>query len=283
MCASCDNFRERGSRTVTFADAKNRFSNRVADYLRYRPHYPSGVIDLMRAQCHLFPTHVIADIGSGTGFLSELFLKNDNPVYGIEPNREMRSAGEEYLAAYPRFTSVEGSAEATTLADSSVDVVTAGQAFHWFEPNAARREFTRILRPFGWIAIIWNDRNIATTGFAHAYEDLLLRFGTDYARVKDSYPRAEDIRAFFYHNNFATRELPNRQVFDLDGLKGRLRSSSYVPPQDHPNFAPMMAELDKLFAANQQDSHVSLEYSTVVYLGQLRPDHTALAPGSVPS
>ena len=257
------------SRAVTFADSKDRFSNRVADYLRYRPRYPAGLLDLMHVQCLLSPAHAIADIGSGTGFLAELFLKNGNAVFGVEPNQEMRQAGEEYLAAYPRFTSINGSAEATTLGDSSVSFVTAGQAFHWFDPAATGNELARILRPHGWVAIVWNDRSTGESGFAQGYEDLLLRFGTDYARVKDSYPRSEDIRAFLGHDSFVTRELPNFQIFDREGLRGRLRSSSYAPAEGHPNFTPMIAELDNLFAAHEQDGRVRMEFSTWVYLGQL--------------
>jgi SAM-dependent methyltransferase len=258
------------SRAVTFADAKNRFSNRVADYLRYRPHYPEGVLDFLRSKCDLAPAHAIADIGSGTGFLSELFLKNGNPVFGVEPNQEMRAGGEEYLAWYPRFTSIKGSAEATTLSDSCIDFVTVGQAFHWFKPAPTRREFARILRPDGWVAIVWNDRTLSTTGFAVSYEDLLVRFGTDYSRVRDSYPRAEDIRAFFGHEKFLTHRLPNAQQFDLESLRGRLRSSSYVPTEGDPNFAPMLAALDTLFAAHQEDGRVLMEFSTWVHVGQLR-------------
>lgn len=254
---------------VTFADSKNRFSNRVADYLRYRPSYPAGVLDLLQVQCSLSPSHAIADIGSGTGFLAELFLKNGNAVFGVEPNQEMREAGEEYLAAYPRFISINGSAEATTLGGASVSFVIAGQAFHWFEPEATRREFARILRPKGWVAILWNDRSTAESGFAHAYEDLLLRFGTDYTRVKDSYPRHQDIAAFFGHDNFLTRELPNFQTFDLEGLRGRLRSSSYAPAEGHTNFAPMMTEVDNLFAAHQQNNQVRMDFSTWLHLGQM--------------
>src|ERR1700757_2147313 len=124
---------------MTFADAKQRFSNRVADYLRYRPGYPTAARDVLRRECNLQPGHAIADIGSGTGFLSELFLKNGNRVFGVEPNDAMRQAGEEYLAEYDNFTSITGSAEASTLDDGSVDFVVSGQAFHWFEPVAARR------------------------------------------------------------------------------------------------------------------------------------------------
>jgi SAM-dependent methyltransferase len=257
------------SRAVNFADGKNRFSNRVADYLRYRPHYPEGVLDFLRSRCHLSTELTIADIGSGTGFLSELFLKNGNQVLGVEPNQEMREGGEEYLAAYPRFTSINGSAEVTTLPDSSVDFVTVGQAFHWFKPEPTRREFARILRPDGWVAIVWNDRTLSTTGFAVSYEELLVRFGTDYSRVRDSYPQKQDIRAFFGHENFLTHELPNFQHFNLESLRGRLRSSSYVPTEGDANFAPMMAALDALFAAHQQDGRVLMEFSTWVHAGQL--------------
>src|SRR5882724_12052314 len=179
---------------MTFADAKQRFSNRVADYVRYRPGYPPAALDLLRTECGLRPGHVIADIGSGTGFLSELFLKNGNLVYGVEPNEAMRRAGEEYLASYDGFSSIEGSAEATTLDDAGVDFVTAGQSFHWFEPDSARREFVRILKPGGWMVIVWNDRRMDEAPFTRAYENLLERFGIDYKQVKDSYPEADRIR-----------------------------------------------------------------------------------------
>src|SRR6267143_5652102 len=173
---------------MTFADAKQRFSSRAADYVRCRPGYPPAVLELLRAECDLRPGHVIADIGSGTGFLSELLLKNGNRVYGVEPNSEMRQAGEEYLASYDGFSSIEGSAESTTLSDSSVDFITAGQAFHWFDPQAARREFVRILKPNGSMVIAWNDRRMEEAPFTRAYETILERFGIDYKNVKDSYP-----------------------------------------------------------------------------------------------
>ena len=254
---------------MTFADAKNRFSDRVADYVRYRPGYPSAVRDLLRSDCGLRAGHAIADIGSGTGFLSELFLQNGNRVFGIEPNEAMRQAGEEYLGSYDGFASVNGSAEATTLDDASIDFVTAGQAFHWFEQDAARREFVRILKPNGWIVVVWNERLTDTTPFLRDYESLLRKFGTDYTRVNESYPREEQMRVFFGADAYTARTLPNFQGFDFDGLAGRLRSSSYVPAQDHPNFAPMIAQLKRVFAAYQQNDRVRVEYSTRVYFGHL--------------
>jgi ubiquinone/menaquinone biosynthesis C-methylase UbiE len=255
---------------MTFTDAKQRFSNRVADYIRYRPSYPEGVLEVLRMECSLRPGHVIADIGSGTGFLSELFLKHGNRVYGVEPNTEMRQAGEEYLASYDGFSSIEGSAESTTLDDCSVDFVTAGQAFHWFEPAATRREFSRILKPSGWVVVLWNERLTDTTPFLREYEDLIRKFGTDYSRVNESYPREEQMCDFFQQNAYRQESLPNFQVLDFEGLAGRVRSSSYMPAADHPSFAPMMAELDRVFRAHQQEGSVRIEYLTRLYFGRLQ-------------
>jgi len=257
---------------MTFTDAKQRFSNRVADYVRYRPVYPAAVLDLLRADCGLRPGHVIADIGSGTGFLSELFLKNGNRVYGVEPNAEMRQAGEEYLASYDGFSSIEGSAESTAISDSSVDFVTAGQAFHWFEPDAARTEFARILKPGGWVVVLWNERLTDTTPFLRDFEALLHKFGTDYTKVNESYPREEQMRVFFQHSAYRQQQLPNLQVFDFEGLAGRVRSSSYMPTQDHPQFAPMLGELQNIFSTHQQDGAVRMEYLTRLYYGHLQAD-----------
>lgn len=253
---------------MTFADAKQRFSNRVADYARYRPSYPPGVVQLLREECGLQPAHVVADVGSGTGLLSKLFLEHGNRVFGVEPNAEMRAAGEAFLQQYANFHSVSGTAEASTLATHSVDFITAGQAFHWFQPAAARAEFQRILKPGGWVVVAWNDRRMDETPFAREYESLLQRFGTDYKSVRDAYPEVQTIREFLNDARLGTRDLPNHQVFDWEGLCGRLRSSSYAPKEGHANFAPMMAELQRLFSSNQRDGRVRMDYFTRVYVGQ---------------
>jgi len=255
---------------MTVLDSKERFSNRVADYIRYRPGYPSAVRDILRAECLLKSGHWIADIGSGTGFLSEVFLKNGNRVFGIEPNEAMRQAGEEYLAEYDSFVSINGSAEATSLEAASVQFVVCGQAFHWFDQNAARNEFRRILKPDGWVVVIWNERLTDTTPFLREYEALIRKFNTDYTKVNESYPREEQMRAFFGDNEFHAHEVPNFQEFDFDGIAGRLRSSSYMPVPDHANFTPMMDELRRIFDAHNTAGRVRLEYTTRIYLGQLQ-------------
>ena len=247
---------------MTFADSKERFSDRVADYIRYRPSYPAGVIEALRSECGLRPGHSVADIGSGTGFLSELFLKNGNHVYGVEPNEPMRQAGEEYLASYDNFTSVNGSAEATTLDDASVDFVTAGQAFHWFDPAAARHEFTRILKPSGWVVTVWNVRE-RESSFGRGYEEILVKYAADYKSVRDLW------HGFFRDERFRERTMVSAQLLDSDELAGLLRSASYAPREGHPNFSPMMEALRELFLTHQQNGRVSMSFRTEIYFGQL--------------
>lgn len=164
-------------------DPTRRFSNRVDNYVKYRPGYPTAIVDLLAAECRLTPQSLVADIGSGTGLLARLFLDNGNRVIGVEPNPEMCQAGERFLAPYAGFTSLPGTAEATGLADASVDFITAGQAFHWFDPEAAIQEFRRILKTDGWVVLAWNDRQNATTSFFAGYEDLLQRYGIDWSTI----------------------------------------------------------------------------------------------------
>jgi len=250
-------------------ESTQRFSSRVENYLKYRPGYPAALVDFLSRACGLTVAHTVADIGSGTGLLTELFLEHGNPVIGVEPNREMRVAGERCLRNYPRFQSIAAAAEATTLADASVDLITAGQAFHWFKRAETRREFVRILKPGGWVALVWNDRNISANPFSKAYEDLLVKFGTDYEAVGHKHVDAAGMGAFFAPNAFKIASFPNRQVFDAEGLLGRLLSSSYVPEAGDPKYAPMLAALADLFAEHQSGGTVSFEYDTTVYYGSL--------------
>ncbi|MGI8968467.1 MAG: class I SAM-dependent methyltransferase [Chloroflexota bacterium] len=251
-------------------DPTQRFSDRVDDYIAYRPSYPKAVIDLLAHECGLTADWVVADIGSGPGNLTRVFLDNGNPVYGVEPNREMRQAGERLRSTYSQFTSVAGTAEETTLADNSVDLVTAGQAFHWFNQADARREFRRILRPPHWVALIWNERRIDSTPFLVAYEQLLLTYGTDYTDVQ--HRNAADTMAlteFFTPGGYEHATFENRQVFDYAGLRGRLLSSSYTPQAGQPGHDAMLDELHSLFNAHRESGRVSFEYDTTVYYGRL--------------
>ena len=250
-------------------NATSRFSDRVENYVGYRPGYPAEVMQTLRNECALAPSHVIADIASGTGIWTRLLLKNGNPVFGVEPNAEMRAAGERLLAEFPKFISVSGTAESTTLANQSVDFVTAAQAAHWFDRAPARREFIRILKPGGWLVLLWNERVTDSTEFLRKYEHLLLTFGTDYGEVRHEHTTSS-VKEFFDPAPFQERVLEMRQEFDYAGVEGRLLSSSYAPGPDHPQHAPMLRELQSIFAACAVKGRVAVEYKTRVYFGRLR-------------
>jgi SAM-dependent methyltransferase len=248
-------------------DPTKRFSNRVQNYLKYRPRYPSEIISLLEKECALTRDSVIADVGSGTGFLSELFLGNGNRVFGVEPNAEMRAAGERPLADYPNFVSIDATAEATTLPDSSVDLITAGQAFHWFDREKARVEFQRILKPDGWVVIVWNTFPTGRSALVKAYDDVLVRYGTDYREVAKE---IEDsgIEKFFSPGECKRARFDFQQTFDWEGFKGRLLSASYAPNADSADYEPMLGDLRQVFDSHQKNERVVFDYDTVVYYGQ---------------
>ena len=253
-------------------DSVTRFSKRAENYALYRPSYPAGVITVLESDCGLTKSSTIADIGSGTGILTELLLKNGNKVFAVEPNAAMREFAERALGASENFVSVNASAESTGLDDDSVDFVTAAQAFHWFDLPKAKREFARILKPGGWIVLIWNERRLASTPFLKDYEVLLLRYGTDYQKVRHENV-TDEIATFFLPESFQLKTLENAQHFDFESLKGRLLSSSYTPDATHPNFEPMLRELESVFAKNNKEGMVTIEYETRIYYGH--PAHSA--------
>lgn len=251
-------------------DPKKRFSTRVENYIKYRPSYPQEIISFLKEKQILSSDSVIADIGSGTGILSELFLKEGNHVYGIEPNIDMRNAGETQLSKYSNFVSLEGSAENSLINSSSVDIITAGQAFHWFDLEKTRIEFLRILKPEGWVLLIWNRREKVNNEFLKEYEKFLLKYGTDYKAIEKI---KLDFDKFFGESEtdrkYKYKKFDNYQIFDYDGLKGRLFSTSYIPLEGHPTFNGMMIDLKKLYEKHQQNGLIKFEYKTEVIYGQL--------------
>ncbi len=250
-----------------------RFSDRVQNYVRYRPGYPPEVLELLRAECGLKPSDIVADIASGTGIFTRLLLENGNSVFAVEPNPEMREMSIdqlESLESYPRLVSIAGTAEDTTLRTSSVDFVTAAQAAHWFDLPRARAEFARILKAEGWCVLIWNERKTDSTPFLRDYEELLLKYGTDYKEVRHERV-TPTIHSFFAPAPFQERVFPMQQHFDYDGVAGRLLSSSYAPLEGQPGHAPMMLELKRIFEAHAEghERKVAFEYDTRVFYGRL--------------
>ena len=250
-------------------DPTKRFSSRVDDYVRYRPRYPEAAIGILRDRCALGPGSVIADVGSGTGILSEELLRLGCRVFGVEPNREMREAGERLLAAHPGFASVDGRAEATTLPDACADLVAAGQAFHWFDRPRTRAEFVRVLRPGGWVALLWNKRRKSGSPLAEGNEKLLLEHAADYASVDHENVTDEIIAEFFRPGFVEPHSFENHRTLDWETLAGYVRSASYVPAPGHPQFEPMFAGLGAVFDRCAVAGRAVLEVDTLVYLGKL--------------
>jgi SAM-dependent methyltransferase len=248
-------------------DPTRRFGGRVADYVRARPGYPPELMDVLRDHCGLGPASVVADVGSGTGTFTALLLDRAARVYGVEPNAEMAQAAEARLGRWPGFVSVRARAEETGLPASSVDLVTAAQAVHWFDLAAARREFARILRPGGFAALVWNSRRREGTPFLRDYEALLERWGTDYASVRRLGGDESAARAIFGEGGYERRVLANVQHLDRDLLRARLLSSSYVPAPDDPRRVPMLEDLDAIFEARRSGGAVTIEYETEVFWG----------------
>lgn len=249
-------------------DVTSRFSNRVQDYIRARPGYPPEALDHLCLRMGLGRESAVADIGSGTGILTKPLLERVAVVHAVEPNAPMREAAERLLGGMPGFRSVEGTAESTGLPDASVAGVVAGQAFHWFEPERAREEFLRILEPGGWVALLWNTRDVKSTPFLREYEALLHEYGTDYAQV-DHRNIDETVLNRFYRTTPERATFPNRQEFDYEGLQARLLSCSYAPAAGHPRHAPMLEALRCLFDARAEGGTVRFLYDTEIYVGRL--------------
>jgi SAM-dependent methyltransferase len=250
------------------SNATSRFSDRVENYVRYRPGYPSETLQTLESECGLAPAHVVADIASGTGIWTRMLLDHGNAVFGVEPNAEMREAGERLLAGFSNFTSIAGAAEVTTLPDHCVDFVTAAQAAHWFHCERSRQEFVRILKPGGWLVLLWNERHTDSTPFLRAYEQLLLTYGTDYQEVRHENTTSA-VHEFFDPAGFEERVFATRQEFDYAALEGRLLSSSYAPGPDHPNHSATLRDLRRIFDAHQVGGRVSLDYDTRMFYGRL--------------
>jgi len=246
-----------------------RFSDQVAHYARNRPGYPQEIIACLQQHHQLQADHKIADFGSGTGLLSRLFLDHGNTVIGIEPNTRMRDAGDYYLSEYDDFISMGGRAEDCNLVNEEIDFVVAGQAFHWFEIEEAHCEFQRVLKPDGWVALLWNHRLLDNTDFAIAYETFLQQNAINYDRISKRQTNYDAIEKFYSPCTYAEYTFPNQQTFDFEGLKGRVLSCSYTPRQTDDNWLQTLQQLEDLFARHEVEGQVQFDYRTVMIVGHL--------------
>lgn len=244
----------------------NRFSGKAENYAKYRPGYPKAILEILDREIAFTSSKIVADIGSGTGLLAKVFVDNGNRVIGIEPNDEMRSYGESFLSGFENFTSVKGTAEKTGLADHSVDLVTAGQALHWFDRDACRKEFSRVLTTTGDVLIVYNERDSHKKGAMEGYEKITGRHSTR-SEVPDI---DDDFLSKFFQGHYKKFTVPNEQSLDFEGLIGRAESASYLPSQGQEGFGAMKHDLEILFNTHEKNGKIILEYSTVMFLGQIR-------------
>ena len=246
-----------------------RFSDRVESYRQHRPRYPAAIVDLLMRECGLSTKTQIADIAAGTGLLAEIFLDCGNPVVTVEPNAPMRASCAELTMRYPRLVCVDGVAEATRLPANGVDMLMVGQAMHWFDLERTRAEFVRILRPGGWCVAVYNRRHLTGDDFHAGYDLILKRFGTDYQRVQGIHLHEKQLVHFFAPADMLQTVLPNSQELTLDGLQGRILSSSYMPQTEDSRFPAMQREIEALFTRCQRSGTVRMEYDCAVSYGQL--------------
>lgn len=248
-----------------------RFSSRVENYVKYRPGYPATAIGMLKSEVGLMPDWVIGDIGAGPGNLTRLFLENGNRVYAVEPNKEMREAGVKLLGSNQNFISINGTAESTTLASGTVDLVTIGQAFHWFDRKATKEEVIRILKPNGWAAIFYNNRIFGRSGLQERYDVIIDRYSKDFAYVRSTNVPENDLKAFFEPDEMRSWKTEHAQHLNREAYLGRVLSSSYVPQNDSNCFDEMVKELNRLFDQYSADGVITFEYETEVMFG--RPGH----------
>lgn len=251
------------------ADPTARFSDRAQAYASGRPGYPSGIAAHLARELGLAPDALIADLGSGTGLSSRIFLDGGWRVAGVEPNAAMRAVAEAEFASTPRFASVAGTAQATTLAGASVDCVAAAQAFHWFDIDAARAEALRVLKRPAWAVLIWNVRRAGDPGFARDYEQLLLRFGREYPQIRDRHTDEGSIGQFYGGSHWRRSDFDNPTRLDFELLADRVKSTSYLPGPNDAGHDGMMLELRRVFDAHQRDGRVPMDYVTRVYHGEI--------------
>jgi SAM-dependent methyltransferase len=244
----------------------------VSSYVSARPTYPSNVVEEIESLTGVSGPSVVADVGSGTGIFSRLLLAHGFAVLGVEPNEPMRRSAQKTFASEPRFRSVDGRAEATTLPNQSVDLVTVAQAFHWFDPERARVEWQRILRPPGWVAVVSNVRRSEGSRFAEGFESFLQEWGRNaYAEVSASWKLREPLTRLFAGKEWTERSIPNSQVLDGEGLANRVLSSSYLPGPSDLRTPAMLEAVRELFNTHQVDGTVTIEYETQVHIGSFDP------------
>jgi ubiquinone/menaquinone biosynthesis C-methylase UbiE len=250
-------------------DNTKRYAGRVDVYRRYRARYPREVFDFVREHCGLTAASVMADVGSGTGMLAEVFLENGNRVFAIEPNAEMRDVCKELEALYSGLRCIDGMAEATTLPEHSVDIVMAGRAFHWFNQEQCRPEFLRILRPGGWVMLVNLARSTGPEPLLRDFQDLRMKYGLDYAETVAQFDMDAACRKFLARAEIRSAEFPVIQKLSYEELEGQTASFSVMPQPADAAYPAMQRALRDYFTRYHSGGTVLVPMDCTIYVGQL--------------
>ena len=253
----------------------DRFTQTVQDYVKINPFYLEDVLRFLVDECQLSKHRTIAGIGTGTGFVSRLLLEYGNVVYGVEANPLMRDTMIEEFRRYPSFSGVDGTAENTSLDNKSIDIIMAGTAFHWFDLEKTKAEFKRVLKPQGWVLLIWNVRNPFKTDFLIDYENYILKHGKDFRKGNENKTDDDLIQDFFRPFEAKVKSFTNIQQFNWEGLVGKLSSTSHCLKPDDANYEEMLRELRDLYEKHQLNGLVDFEYVTNMYYGHLNNDKSS--------
>jgi SAM-dependent methyltransferase len=252
-------------------DPTSRFTEHADAYARFRPGYPGAALEWIASRARLPSGARVADVGAGTGIFSQALVQRGFEVFAIEPNERMRDAAARALEATSARV-VAGSGEASGLPSHSVALVSVAQALHWLDVERARSEFRRILVPGGWVAIVYNSRDLESKGFSSAYEEAFARFAPSREAV-GHLGTARDFRIaeLFADGSFTTHSFRHVQSLDWDGVRGWLASISYAPPAGSPDRADLETALREAFTRHARDGVVAIDYVTTVSVGQLAP------------
>ncbi len=243
------------------------FSSKAQTYDKYRWDYAPEAVQAIRKITQLSRQSSLADLGAGTGMLTQHFLGIAGHVYAVEPNPEMRAILAQKLGSQPSVTVLDANAEHTTLPDRCVNVITVAQALHWFEPEAAKTEIQRVLKPNGWLAVLENIRT--NEQLTQETESLMTEaYGADFSATR-KYRKDKPLSFYFGHESYQCLTYPFAFKQDWDGFIGAILSASFMPDEHHPLYTRLVEDARKVFERHSQGNFLTVNGTTQLFIDKI--------------